>query len=427
MANRKYKKRIVGYKKLHREDPLTTKIYYRLVALRDIPEHGVKAGDIGGFIDGKAKLSQTGSCWIAENAMVSGHVTIEDDVYINGNATVTAIGNRATIAVKDHVKIGGDATVRQIAMAFEDRENLVISGKAQISGNTLMINVTRITGNAKIYGHTQIMHGVIIKDNVEICDHARVFGSQISGSSKISDRAAIGRNSQIHDTDISGVTVINGQVINNGNYPSEGILPAKSAPEIKGKFPEASMEPEAKGALFSFGEYAKNSQKMSAVKSQKNEDDDIIARETLEAYNNIMQELASYETDIVKIIKYPMMTDRTDPHTLAMILAANKAKRYINAPTGKHFKDAVFKLESAFLSAESNALKLASTKLDDSEQKRVQKAKDLLAIASNDASTEQEKKVSFEQAFKQLEGVIMIPEAAVETFRVKIGLTEIES
>ena len=427
MANKKYKVKLAGLKKLHREDFMTAKIFYQLEALRDIPEHGVKAGDLGGFIDLKAKLSHEGSCWIAENAMVSGKVKISGDACISGNATVTSAGARATIVVKDQVRIGGNATVRQVGFPLWDREDLVISENAQIFGNTLMINLSLVTGNAKIHGNTHLRHGAIIQDDAEICDQATVSGSKISGSSRISNQAAVGGGSKIHDTNISGKTVLNDQTINNGDYPSLAIQPAKVAIESKVTSKELVADAESKGSLFSFTESAKNSKKITSSKNQTDQEDEIIAKETLEAYNNIMQELASYETDIVKIIKYPMMTDRTDPHTRAMIMAVNKAKRYMDTPTGKHFKDAVFKLESSFLSAESNALKLATTKLNGSENKRIQKAKDLLSVASNEASTEQEKKVSFEQAFKQLEGVIMVPEVAVDTFRVKIGLKEIES
>ena len=427
MANKKYKMKLAGFKKLHREDILTSKILYQLEALRDIPEHGVKAGDLGGFIDLKAKLSHEGSCWIAENAIVSGKVKVIGDAYISGNATVTSVGARAAITVKDNVRIGGDATVRQVGFPLGERDDLVISENAQIFGNTIIINISLVTGNAKIHGNTHVMHGATIKDNAEICDQAQVSGSKISGFSRISNQAAVGGSSNIHDTNISGRSSINAQTINNGNYPSLAIQPAKVAIESKVTPTAKDADAESKSSLFSFAESAKNSKKITDGKNQTDQEDEIIAKETLEAYNNIMQELASYETDIVKIIKYPMMTDRTDPHTRAMIMAVNKAKRYMDTPTGRHFKDAVFKLESTFLSAESNALKLASTKLNGNEQKRVQKAKDLLAVASNEASTEQEKNVSFEQAFKQLEGVIRVPEVAVDTFRVKIGLKELEA
>lgn len=79
------------------------------------------------------------------------------------------------------------------------------------------------------------------------------------------------------------------------------------------------------------------------------------------------------------------------------------------------------------MAAESNAMKLSSSLLSGEELKKMDKAKDLLAIASNEASTEHEKKVSFQQAFKQLEGIIVVPEMAVDTFRAKIGLKEIEA
>jgi len=45
---------------------------YRIRALRDIPRHNVKAGDLGGFIESEVNLSQEGDCWVGDNAYVFG-------------------------------------------------------------------------------------------------------------------------------------------------------------------------------------------------------------------------------------------------------------------------------------------------------------------------------------------------------------------
>lgn len=41
-------------------------LVYRIKALRDIKEHDVAKGDLGGFVTGYANLAQNGECWIAK-------------------------------------------------------------------------------------------------------------------------------------------------------------------------------------------------------------------------------------------------------------------------------------------------------------------------------------------------------------------------
>ena len=39
---------------------------FRIKALKDIPAHNVKKGDIGGLIEKEANLSHDGSAWISD-------------------------------------------------------------------------------------------------------------------------------------------------------------------------------------------------------------------------------------------------------------------------------------------------------------------------------------------------------------------------
>ncbi|HSN50323.1 MAG TPA: hypothetical protein VLR52_03750, partial [Bacteroidales bacterium] len=151
------------------------------------------------------------------------------------------------------------------------------------------------------------------------------------------------------------------------------------------------------------------------------------AQDALDLFDEVKSKIESYESDIVKIIKYPTMTDRTDSLTREMVRFFNLATRYLSRPESEKFMDAVAALEDAFLAAESNALKIASSLLSESDKKKMELAKDLLAIASNEVSSENEKKVSFKQAFKQLEGVLVVPDSAVDAFRIKVGLKELEA
>ena len=50
---------------------------YRIRALRDIPQQNVKAGDLGGYVEGEHNLSQDGDAWIRDGICVFGPARIE--------------------------------------------------------------------------------------------------------------------------------------------------------------------------------------------------------------------------------------------------------------------------------------------------------------------------------------------------------------
>lgn len=402
--------------------------YFQLIALRDIPEHGVTAGDFGGYVSDKNTLSHDGTCWIGEEAEVVGKVSVQDDAYIGGTVSVVNCYNYELI-VKDRVRIIEDSRVRLIKIPGKPapKASMVLSGNAEISGMSELFNVESVSGNVKIHedahlfsckeisgnvelfgttlitgvgrisGDTKIHGSAILEFCHEISGEVEIFGNtkleedvNVLGKSKIHDSVVISKGSLIRDSDISGnVTVLAYERIFDAVINDEETL-------------------------------------TTAIRSkeiiERHKADGILAM-----YQEILDNIHSYESDIVKIIKYPVMTDRTDPHTLQMVLALNATRRLIDKPWESEFKEAVKELEAKFLMAESNAIRMAGTTLSETDRKKTQKAKDLLNIAANENANENEKKLSFEQAFKQLEGIITVPEVAVDTFRLKIGLKELEA
>lgn len=59
---------------------------YRIKALRDIDRYGVKAGDLGGFVESESNLSKKGDCWIKHEAMVCGNARVYGDIIVFCNA-----------------------------------------------------------------------------------------------------------------------------------------------------------------------------------------------------------------------------------------------------------------------------------------------------------------------------------------------------
>lgn len=358
---------------------------YRLRALRDIPEHGVKKGDWGGYVQEAESLSHRGSCWVADQAQVIYNVRITGDALIADHAVVDGEPGYM-ITVCDDVRILGNAQIlARVGKETSDdirelscfNENFVAKDLAYIC------NLTLGTGDAVVGGHADIRGTREISGTSVVVDRAKVKrGAVIEGNSTVGGDAVVEENELVSGIEL-GITA------DDGNRKI-----------MKDKAPKKA--------------------EVAAVTSKAS------VPTAVTIFDEIMSSIASYQEDIVKIIKYPVMTDRTDAHTRAMAKAMNHAERLSGMPDSKDFQAAVESLEDAFLAAESNAIKIASTVLTEAERKKVERAKDLLEVASNEASTEHEKKVAFTQGFRNLEGVLTVPEKAVDAFRVKVGLKEIE-
>lgn len=64
------------------------KMLHRIRAVRDIPEHNVKAGDLGGWLETEENLSHNGAAWVMDSAYVMGKARVTDSARVMGNARV---------------------------------------------------------------------------------------------------------------------------------------------------------------------------------------------------------------------------------------------------------------------------------------------------------------------------------------------------
>jgi hypothetical protein len=62
---------------------------YRIRALIDIPSHGVKVGDVGGWVESEDNLSHEGEAWIRDSARVYGSALIAENALVTGEAHVS--------------------------------------------------------------------------------------------------------------------------------------------------------------------------------------------------------------------------------------------------------------------------------------------------------------------------------------------------
>ena len=121
---------------------------HRIRALRDIPEIGVKKGDLGGFVESEENLSQTGNCWIFDSAIAMDNAWVMDNAQMHG-----------------HSQMFGNSKMFESSRMWDN---------SQMFDDSQMWGSSRMSGNSKMF------------DNAKMWDDSQMFGSsRISGDSKM--------------------------------------------------------------------------------------------------------------------------------------------------------------------------------------------------------------------------------------------------
>ena len=91
--------------------------FFRIKALVNIERYGVKAGDLGGWVEKEDNLSQSGNAWVSGNAVVYGNAKVSGSAWVYGDAKVS--GNAV---------VYGDAKVYGDAVVYGNADYAVIKG-----------------------------------------------------------------------------------------------------------------------------------------------------------------------------------------------------------------------------------------------------------------------------------------------------------
>lgn len=132
--------------------PVLGSTAFRVQALRDIPRHGVRAGDLGGWASSETNLSQRGDAWIADEAMAVQGARIEDDAVMIDCATLA-----------DEAILGGSARMEGFAR---------LSGHAVMRGESRAKELTSVAGNALIDGDAELGQATAIRDTFRLRDRS---------------------------------------------------------------------------------------------------------------------------------------------------------------------------------------------------------------------------------------------------------------
>jgi hypothetical protein len=112
---------------------------YQIQALKDFGD--VKAGELGGWIEKEANLSQEGNCWVFDDARVFGDARVWGDAWVCGNAEVFG-----------DARVCGDAWVYGGARVF---------GDAWVFGDARVFVDAWVSGNAEVFGSAWVEEGKI--------------------------------------------------------------------------------------------------------------------------------------------------------------------------------------------------------------------------------------------------------------------------
>lgn len=406
-------------------------VMYRIEALVDIPRYGVKAGDLGGLVSSSSILSHQGDCWIGENAKVYGQIKVSGNALVTGEAKIAALHTmgKVMLEISGHAIIRGNAMIVQKTILDLSKPPSVIGDTAEIYGNAEILSPNVIAGNSRIYGYARLAEHCSVLGNAWIGGNANVQSfCLIEGNSRVFQDANISKGAELGgDTIIAGETQIaeNARVFNRifPKYPDSPIREvfAEDPDAPYANKPDRSTYPlnysgpirQVEGTVLNTDTYA------PAVSSKSGIYAELMAE--------IKGKVEEYHNDVINLIRYPVMSDMTNDFTRSMVTAMRQAERAEKAGDASEFKDAVLAFEEKFLSAESNARRIASTLFTDDEKKRTETAKQMFALAVNEGSPESEKKIALRRGFKELEGILDVPETAVNAIVAKAGLLELEA
>ena len=88
---------------------------HRIRALVDIVRYGVKAGDLGGWIESEANLDQEHDAWVYDKALVFDEAWVSGDARVSGKALVYGKAR-----VYDEAWVSDEALVFDEALVYDE-------------------------------------------------------------------------------------------------------------------------------------------------------------------------------------------------------------------------------------------------------------------------------------------------------------------
>lgn len=133
---------------------------YQIRALINIPQRGVRAGDLGGYIESEANLSHEGFCWVQNGAVVCDHASVSQNALISGSAIVTDSAH-----VSGWALVAGRSIISGSAKVTDDA---VVSGEVEMTSDAV------VSGYGRVKGKCRLGKGAIINSFWGNCDYITI-------------------------------------------------------------------------------------------------------------------------------------------------------------------------------------------------------------------------------------------------------------
>jgi carbonic anhydrase/acetyltransferase-like protein (isoleucine patch superfamily) len=172
-------------KELEVRDPdgyLYTVIVRRIRARVDYPDHSVRKGALGGFVQSEDNLLD--NAWVAddacvfENARVSGRALINGSARVYGEALVSGgVHISGGACVYDKAQVFDSAYVLDKAQVFDSARvngHAVVAGEAKVLGRCLVTNSARVFGKALVGGQAWLTDSTTIGETAVVIGEAHV-------------------------------------------------------------------------------------------------------------------------------------------------------------------------------------------------------------------------------------------------------------
>jgi hypothetical protein len=164
-----------------------------------------------------------------------------------------------------------------------------------------------------------------------------------------------------------------------------------------------------------------------AVQVERASQSEVLA--LMAAHDAVNRRWLDYELDVGKLIDHPVMTDVREPLTVAFLRAKREADGLRPTTPGEirtlarlvEYRAAVNGFELAFDVAEREAFRIKDSKFTAPERQRLATARQLLRIASDSAATPAERQTAYKRARRELDGLIVLPVAALAALEEKIA------
>lgn len=173
----------------------------QIIALQDIPLHGVKTGDLGGWSNDKG-LSQSDSCWIYPDATLIDS-TVKNDTLVKEGVIENSTVDAKEIACSwiNKSTINGKAVTIDRRCLLQDT-HIETDGEVKVTGASELHNVKLFASDVYIDSASILTNMAIRGTKITVTKKTKISGGKLEGDSIYITNSDISKSTPIEGNDI---------------------------------------------------------------------------------------------------------------------------------------------------------------------------------------------------------------------------------